>query len=183
MGSALITKGPRTGGICHEIYLTSYLGKMMKEVKLGRVVGPFEEIPFDTYIQSPVGLVTKQNGDLRMVFHLSYDFEDNKSINHYTPRDLCCVKYKDLDDAVRNCLQDGCGCYVAKSDLKLACRNLPVRNEDWKWLVMMARHPVTKKRYFSLRMSPIWPFHFMQPFPEFLMQQNGSTFTELNVEQ
>ena len=30
--------------------------KVMKEVKLKRYAGPFEEIPFEYYVQSPVGL-------------------------------------------------------------------------------------------------------------------------------
>ena len=29
--------------------------KVMKEVKLGRFAGPFKEVPFDTYIESPIG--------------------------------------------------------------------------------------------------------------------------------
>ena len=33
--------------------------KLMKEVKLGRVAGPFDEILFEHFIQSPIGLVPK----------------------------------------------------------------------------------------------------------------------------
>ena len=33
--------------------------KIIKEVKTGRIAGPFKKIPFDNYIQSPVGLVPK----------------------------------------------------------------------------------------------------------------------------
>ena len=36
--------------------------KIMKEVKEGRYAGPFEEIPFEYYIQSPIGLVPKDGG-------------------------------------------------------------------------------------------------------------------------
>ena len=35
--------------------------KFMKEVKLGCYVGPFCETPFDNYMQSPIGLVLKDN--------------------------------------------------------------------------------------------------------------------------
>ena len=35
--------------------------KLMKEVKLGRVAGPFTRSPFKDYIQSPIGLVAKRN--------------------------------------------------------------------------------------------------------------------------
>ena len=47
--------------------------KVMKEVGLKRYAGPFTRIPFDTYIQSPIGLVLKDGGkDVRLIFHLSY---------------------------------------------------------------------------------------------------------------
>ena len=42
-----------------------------EEVKVGRVAGPFAEIPFENYIQSPIGLVPKSGGDqTRLIFHL-----------------------------------------------------------------------------------------------------------------
>ena len=47
--------------------------KIIKEVKLGRVAGPFAKPPFDNFVQSPVGLVPKDNGNkTRLIFHLSY---------------------------------------------------------------------------------------------------------------
>ena len=65
--------------------------KLMKEVKLGRVVGLFEQIPFKSYIQSPIGLVPKAGSDqTRLIFHLSYDFGGSdcqqKSVNFHTPK-------------------------------------------------------------------------------------------------
>ena len=36
--------------------------KVMAEVKDGRYAGPFEKIPFKNYIQSPIGLVPKDQG-------------------------------------------------------------------------------------------------------------------------
>ena len=47
--------------------------KVMKKVKAERYAGPFEKIPFDNYIQSPIGLVPKDGRkDTRLIFHLSY---------------------------------------------------------------------------------------------------------------
>ena len=47
--------------------------KVMKEIKAKRFAGPFEQIPFTNYIQSPIGLVPKDGGkDHRLIFHLSY---------------------------------------------------------------------------------------------------------------
>ena len=81
----------------------------MKEVKAKWVAGPFDTIPFENYIQSPIGLVLKKESDkLRLIFHLSYDFNqkpDGRSLNYHTPKDKCTVKYNDLDYTVRACLQ------------------------------------------------------------------------------
>ena len=63
--------------------------KIMKEVKLKRFAGPFEEIPFKNYIQSPVDFVPKVGGQTRLIFHLSYNFLDDLewdgSVNYFTP--------------------------------------------------------------------------------------------------
>ena len=80
--------------------------KIMKEVKLKRVAGPFPSIPYENFIQSPVGLVPKDNGKkTRLIFHLSYDFKDgNKSLNHHMSKEKCTVKYHDLDYTVASCV-------------------------------------------------------------------------------
>ena len=78
--------------------------KIMKEVKLGHYAGPYQEIPYQFYVQSPAGLVPKAGNKTRLIFHLSFDFEDFKSVNYYIPKELCSVKYRDLDHAVHNCL-------------------------------------------------------------------------------
>ena len=47
--------------------------KVMKEVKNLRYAGPYEEPPFEFFIQSPIGLVPKDNGqNTRLIFHLSH---------------------------------------------------------------------------------------------------------------
>ena len=75
--------------------------KIMKEVSLKRYAGPYKSIPFGNYVQSPIGLVPKAGGKTRLIFHLSFNFgPEELSINHYTPKHFCTVKYHDLDDAV-----------------------------------------------------------------------------------
>ena len=67
--------------------------KMIKEVKLGRFAGPYKKVPFDTYIQSPAGLVPKQEeGQTRLIFHLSHPHDGPGSINYHTPKELCSIK-------------------------------------------------------------------------------------------
>ena len=54
---------------------TDLWNKVMNEVKDGRFAGPFVQLPFQQYVQSPLGLVPKSGGTkMRLIFHLSYDF-------------------------------------------------------------------------------------------------------------
>ena len=81
-------------------------GKVMKEVKLKRFAGPFEHCPYKNYIQSPIGLVSKEGGDgSRLIFHLSYP-RNGDSVNSCTPREMCMVKYPSLDKAIRRCIEE-----------------------------------------------------------------------------
>ena len=103
--------------------------KLMKEVQLKRYAGPFNRVPFKYFAQSPIGLVPKSGGKTRLIFHLSYDFEQNKSINYYNPKDKCRVKYRDLDEAVRLGIKMmGKGrkiIYCSSTDLSAAFRMVP----------------------------------------------------------
>ena len=150
--------------------------KLMKEVQLKRVAGPYklEDIPFKNYIQSPIGLVPKDgnSGKTRLIFHLSYDFANEKqlSVNKHTPPDKCSVKYNDLDHAVSNYLRlkpnkgrrgrmassylrmeqseqdddsDDDIVYAGKSDVQSAFRLVLLNGRSWRWLLMKAQDPKT----------------------------------------
>ena len=118
--------------------------KVMKEVKEKRFAGPFKEIPFDNYVQSPIGLVPKDNGrQTRLIFHLSYDFKfsGNRSVNFYTPEELCSVKYNDLDYAMKTIFawsdnDDKKQLIFASTDVKSAFRLVPL-SPDWYYLLIM----------------------------------------------
>ena len=120
--------------------------KIMKEVKLKRYVGPFQQIPFETYIQSPIGLVPKDNRkNVRLIFHLSHPQKDGMSVNANTPCDKCSVSYPDFSRAIELCLLAGKNRGISKS---AAFRNLGIRRSDWKYFVMMAESPIDGKTYF-----------------------------------
>ena len=134
---------------------TDLWNKVMKEVKEKRYAGPFKDIPFDHYIQSPIGLVPKDNGaSTRLIFHLSYPRLPNntsteqKSVNANTPQELCKVKYPEFDKAIQMCLKAGKNCFAAKSDLKSAFRHFGIKPDDWMLLVMKARNPLDGEYYF-----------------------------------
>ena len=144
--------------------------KIMKEVKLGRVAGPYDQIPEQfqkSFMQSPVGLVPKAGNQTRLIFHLSYDFGSSdceKSLNFHTPDEICKVKYNDLDSAIRTSLRvkqdwqksirgtkhseqglQPLVLHYGKSDLRAAFRLLPVLPEQRRFLLFKARHPITGK--------------------------------------
>ena len=125
--------------------------KVMKEVKEKRYAGPFREIPFENYIQSPIGLVPKDGGQkTRLIFHLSHPRNRKRgfSVNGNTPETLTKVKYKDFDAAVKLCIQEGKGCAMGKSDMTSAFRHLAMKKKYWKFLVMKAQSPLDDLWYY-----------------------------------
>ena len=128
---------------------TELWNKVMKEVQAKRYAGPFSEIPFNTFIQSPIGLVPKDENKTRLIFHLSFPRGTGKSVNENTPEELKTVKYKDIDQAVRICLKKGSKrLYASKSDMTAAFRHCPIRKEFWKYLIMKAQSPLDGKWYY-----------------------------------
>ena len=128
---------------------TELWNKVMKEVKEKRYAGPFETIPFKNYIQSPIGLVPKDNGKkTRLIFHLSYPRNEGTSVNENTPKELSTVSYADFDEAIKLCLRAGKNCKIGKSDMTSAFRHLGIKKEHWKFLVMKAKSPLDGKIYY-----------------------------------
>ena len=107
--------------------------KVMKEVKLKRYASPFDTVPYENFIQSPIGLVPKggpESGDCRLIFHLSYP-KDGLSVNSATPKHLCSVSYPDFGDAIQLCARAGKSCKIARSDMSAAFRQLGIMPEHW----------------------------------------------------
>ena len=147
-------RGPRQNLQCRAPNLKLRVGsqtilwnKIMKEVKNLRYAGPFKDPPFKDYIQSPVGLVPKDDNDTRLIFHLSYP-RKGSSVNSETPKEFCSLQYCEFDQAIRACLSNGVSCFIGKSDYKSAFRKLGIRKLDWPVLLLMARSPIDQKIYF-----------------------------------
>lgn len=131
---------------------TTLWNKLMKEVRLKRTVGPFTEIPYEEWVQSPITLIPKGSGtDSRLVFDLSHKFENGPLINATVPESRKTVQYQDLQHAIRMILEEEDGInqiYLGKLDASAAFRNIPLSPSESKWLVMKASHPVTGKTYY-----------------------------------
>ena len=131
--------------------------KMTKEVQNKRFAGPYQEIPFKHFVQSPAGLVPKAGGQTRLIFHLSYDFKHNKSINAHIPKSKCSVKYNDFDHAIKGCLEilrkhpHLSQLWFGISDLKSAFRMILLLPKCWPYLILKAKNPETNQwRFLSI---------------------------------
>ena len=126
--------------------------KVMKEVKNKCYAGPFEEVPYEYFLQSPIGLVPKDGGrDTRLIFHLSHPRNrPGVSVNSNIPANKCKVNYPDFVEVVRLCLHMGRSCKMAKLDMALAFRHLGVLRKHWRYLVMKARNPLNGKTYYFI---------------------------------
>ena len=145
---------------------TDLWNKVMKEVEVNRYAGPFkfEDLPFQHFIQSPLGLVLKDGGrQTRLIFHLSYDFRKsgNPSLNACIPGEKCKVKYRDLDWVIENLrrilekvnTRNSTGrilqiLFYGKSDLKSAFRVVPVKPSQRCWLLMQCQDPESNEKFF-----------------------------------
>lgn len=111
------------------------LQKLLEEVRLGRVAGPFLDWPIDDLIVSPVGLVEKSTpGEYRLIFDLSYPH--GQSVNDGIPAELCTVQYTSFDAVTTMVKKLGRGSHLVKVDIKSAFRLLPIHPDDFSLLGM-----------------------------------------------
>ena len=135
---------------------TELWNKLIREVQQKRVAGPFSKVPFNNYIQSPIGLVPKVGtGKTRLIFHLSYDFGPEPhqwSLNKHMPKKSCQVSYRDLDFAIAAYLcmielakREGGNVVIfsGKTDIQSAFRILGLARRCWPQLVMKIVSPFT----------------------------------------
>ena len=113
------------------------MGKLRKEINLGRIAGPYVTPPIPNLRVSPIGLVPKSCGNaFRLIHHLSWP--DGNSVNDWIDKEDSTVKYTSFDDAVQCIAISGQSTLMAKSDIKSAFRLLPVRPQDFELLGMKA---------------------------------------------
>ena len=109
--------------------------KLQDEIGLGRVAGPFNEVPFDNLIVSPIGLVPKSvPGEFRLIFDLSYPH--GASINSGILSEDSSVAYTKFDEVVKMVQSEGNGSFLIKVDIKSAFRLLPIHPMDFPLLGM-----------------------------------------------
>lgn len=154
--------GPRRPYVSKNLK-TAYLlpeiieGNLLDEVKQGRTIGPFISRPFANFQVYPLGLVPKKNSSKwRTIFHLSYPKSSNSSVNANIASEDYSLQYVRIDDAIRILLTLGPNCFMAKTDVQSAFRNIPVHPDDWELLGMQWRGLYFFDRVlpFGLRSAP-----------------------------
>ncbi len=113
--------------------------KLNKEVKAGRMAGPFLDPPLACTVTNPLGLVPKMNEegldlpglylDQESSYHMITDLHRSR-VNAGIPNEFTKVQYTRFDDVVEMCIKEGKGCFMAKLDIKSAYRNIPVHPDD-----------------------------------------------------
>ena len=112
---------------------------LAKELRLGRVAGPFHQLPFpDGYVLSPLNTVAKRDSDERRVI-LDLSWPCGSSVNDGIPSDSfledpMALTYPTLDDIVDAIVAAGPGCMLYKRDLRTASRQFPVDPGDYHLL-------------------------------------------------
>ena len=150
---------------------TELWNKVIKEVHKGRYAGPFETVPFEFFIQSPIGLVPKDGGkDTRLIFHLSYP-RSGHSVNSDTPQDRCKVVYPDFCEVIQLCMEltknsNTKIVFSGKSDMKSAFRKFNylafgLHVTDYE----ISKSSKWQNLLFSGQMPSIWSFDILQNFP------------------
>lgn len=77
-------------------YKEETMKKLRREIDMGRMLGPFAELPISTLHNSLIGLVPKSDGTWRLIINLSYPCDN--SINTFIDDKFCKVKYSTFDD-------------------------------------------------------------------------------------
>lgn len=112
------------------------MDKLHKELKAGRVAGPFDLPPFEPFHISPLNIREKKTpGKFRLLHNLSYPY-DETSINANIPQNEKTVSYSTVGAAIRCLLSLPRGAFTAKTDIADAFRLIPVNPRDYPKLGM-----------------------------------------------
>jgi hypothetical protein len=151
--------------------------KLTKEIRAGRMLGPFPAPVFPRYCVSPLGLTKKKEpGKFRVIHDLSFP-RGGGLVNDCIPKEAGSVSYDTVDTAVRLIQKLGPGAVMYKSDVEHAYKLIPIHPEDipalgvnwfedWLWdgtLPMGSRSGCSIFEAFSTALQHIAEFHGCGP--------------------
>lgn len=109
------------------------LQKIQKELRMGRIAGPFDQRPLANLRVSPIGIVPKKEpNEFRLIHHLSHPL--GSSVNDYIDKKNSSVQYTSFDEAVYMVQELGRNCLLFKIDIRSAFRLLPLAVSEFDQL-------------------------------------------------
>ena len=121
--------------ISADMHPTETLQLLKAEVDMGRMLGPFSNIPISTLRISPIGLVEKSDHSWRLITHLS--FPEGLSVNDFIDEKHSKVHYSSFDNITEMVSELGKGAELGKVDIHKAFRLLPINPADFDLLGIM----------------------------------------------
>jgi len=112
---------------------------LQKEVSLGRLFGPYPPSSCPGVHINRFGVIPKNHrqDSWRLITDLSHP--SGRSVNDGIASELCTLMYVTIDDAILSILQSGKNTMLAKVDIKIVFRLLPVHPADRHLLEMKWR--------------------------------------------
>lgn len=107
-----------------------------KELERGYLLGPFDNIPFDSYRINPIGLSEhKYSKKKRLIVDMSAPHKDcnNPSLNSLIDKITCSLKYTTIDDAIKLIKDLGENAWLMKTDITDAFKLLPIKPVFWPY--------------------------------------------------
>ena len=107
-----------------------------QECQKGYLYGPFDQLPFENYRVSPLGLaIGKYSGKKRLIVDLSSPHDDplHASINELIDKEACSMTYVRLDDAIKAICQVGKGALMSKMDISDAFKIMSIKGSQWPY--------------------------------------------------
>ncbi|CAG2228931.1 unnamed protein product [Mytilus edulis] len=114
------------------------------EVERGYMYGPFNNLPFQNYRVSPIGIAEgKYSNKKRLILDLSspHNDDEHSSINDLIDKNNCSMSYVKIDDAIDIILRLGRNSWLCKFDISDAFKICPIFPSQWpffciKWCEM-----------------------------------------------
>ena len=103
--------------------------KIINELQIGGIAGPFSSPPFKNFQINPLFLRAKSSGGFRMILDLSYP-KSSCSVNANIDQKLKSVQYSNVRQAIGFLSQNRNLKYSAKVDIKDAFRLIPIHDSD-----------------------------------------------------
>ena len=126
---------------------------LQKEVEKGYVIGPLDDIPFESYRISPISIATKKYADPpkpRLVVDYSspHDDPDHPSLNDLISKEDFSLTYTKIDEAIKIIQTYGPNTWLCKTDLTDAFKQIMVHPSVWGYQGIRWRN----KYYFFTRL-------------------------------